>query len=511
MAHQDANRRNGHPNQEHEDAEDAMLDPEEADEIVEQDGDTAMDSDGEDDEMVEEVQLHNDSVAHWDRHTDSVYCIAQHPTRHELVATGGGDDMAYLWDSTPLEGPILPQSHESSPQPRQREAREALATLGGQDESVNAICFALPAGDFVVTATLAGKLSVFATATGQPVATAEEVEEINWLAPCPHPQYPHTVAFGAADGSVWIYRIDPSDTASPLTIVQTFVLHQASCTAGAWSPDGRLLATVAEDSSFYLWDAFGDAAAAGVTSPQGSQAVVSLTSADERFRVDGGLYSVAISPGGSIAALGGAQGQIRIVGLPRLSHASRAAKGSGVASKSGRAKHSASAGPAGQAGQILASLQAQSDGIETLDFSQPPLTLLAAGSVDGSIALFDASHNFLLRRHIPFAHGYAEAADGGDPEAAEAVIQVQFVKTPLGSANPSGHVLTSCGNDGVLRRWDARGGNAVATGSKGLLGQWRGHRGGGAGGGILAFVQGGGGARVITAGDDGICLVFQMD
>jgi ribosome assembly protein SQT1 len=38
----------------------------------------------------------------------------------------------------------------------------------------------------------------------------------------------------------------------------------------------------------------------------------------------------------------------------------------------------------GQAGQILASLQAQSDGIETLP--PPPLTLLAAGSVDGSIA-----------------------------------------------------------------------------------------------------------------------------
>ena len=143
----------------------------------------------------------------------------------------------------------------------------------------------------------------------------------------------------------------------------------------------------------------------------------------------------------------------------------------------------------------MASLQAQSDGVETLDFSQPPLTLLAAGSVDGSIALYDAAHNFAIRRHIQDAH------------EEEAVIKVEFVKTALATPNENNWILTSCGNDGVIRRWDTRGGTTAA--SRGLVGEWRGHRGGGEGGGILGFVQGQKGQTVVSAGDDGVALVFQ--
>ncbi|TKA74360.1 hypothetical protein B0A55_05508 [Friedmanniomyces simplex] len=510
---------------------DALLDMDEAEETIEQDEDAAMDSEGEDGEdvdvdgTIEEIQLQNDSAAHFDLHKDSVYCIAQHPLHPEIVATGGGDDTAYIWSATPVtetgDGPVLPASYESNPQPRERKGQEAIAKLAEQDETVNAIAFTLPAGEFVATGTLAGKLNVYATPTrSQPTAkligTAKEVEEINWLLPCPHKSYPNTIALGATDGSVWVYTIDASDSASPLTIVQTFFLHQAPCTAGAWTPDGKLLATVAEDSSLYVWDVFGEAAAAGVTDPMGGgQAVVGLTAEDERFKVDGGLYSAAVSPGGGIVAVGGADGHIRVVGLPRLSSPAAAsntagAKGAGARNKPTGSKQSpapaSTSASASQAGQLLASLCAQADGIETLSFSQPPLTLLAAGSVDGSIALFDAAHNFALRRHIPSAHRGEEEEE----EGAQAVIQVEFVKTGLGRPNPRGHLLTSCGNDGVVRRWDVRGGTTAEAGKgKGLVGEWKGHRGGGEGGGVLGFVQGGGGGRVVTAGDDGVGLVFE--
>lgn len=502
------------PQEQQHDEDDDMLDPDEAEEVVEQGEDTAMDSgeeEGDESGATEEIHLQNDSAAHFDHHKDSIFCIAQHPTRPELIATGGGDDIAYLWDSTPPDGPLLPSSYETDPQPQARQGQEIVAKLEEQDESVNAVAFTLPAGEYIATATLAGKLNVYATPSSSTparlIGSAKEVEEINWLLPCPSKAYANIVAFGASDGSVWIYSINHTDSASPLTILQTFFLHQGSCTAGAWTPDGKLLATVADDGSLYVWDVFGEAAAAGITDPNGGQAIIGLTAADERFRVDGGLYSAAISPGGGIVAVGGAGGNIRIVGLPRLSvpaNSTAGAKGSGAASKSGGAKQaggpkppsSATPASAGQAGQILASLQAQSDGVETLSFSQPPLTLLAAGSVDGSIALFDAAHNFAVRRHIPSAHDD------------EAVIQVEFVKTPLGTPNERGWLLTSCGNDGVVRRWDVRGGTATAA--KGLVGEWKGHRGGGDGGGILGFVQGSGGSRVVTAGDDGVALVFDM-
>ena len=510
------------------DDDNEMIDMDEADEVIEQDEDAAMDSGEEDEDQIQqEIQLQNDSIAHFDHHKDSIFCIAQHPTQPNLIATGGGDDMAYLWDCTPPEKPLLPRSYESDPaQPQERQGQNVLAKLEGQDESVNAIAFTLPHGDFVVTGTLAGRLGVYSTAQktlGKEIASAKEVEEINWLVPCPNAAYPNTIALGAGDGSVWIYTINPSDPSSPLTIVQTFFLHQTPCTAGAWTPDGKLLATVAEDGSFYVWDAFGDAAAVGITNPQGgSQAVVGLTAEDERFRVEGGLYSLAISPGGGIAAVGGAEGQIRVVGLPRLGVAATGGegKGGGARSKARGGKQAAapSAASAGQAGQILAALQVQSDGVETLDFSQPPLTLLAAGSVDGSIALFDAGHNFALRRHIKNAHGEGvqpqvspenEAQEAEEPTQDEAVIQVSFLKTPLGTPNPLGHILTSCGNDGVIKRWDVRG---SAAGTQGLVKEWKGHRGGGEGGGVLGFVQGGsGGKRVVTGGDDGVGLVFEME
>jgi ribosome assembly protein SQT1 len=481
--------------------DDEMFNPEDMEEEFEGDGEDMPMSDDDDEEggAMEEIMLQNDSIAHFDGHKDSIFCIAQHPTHPQLVATGGGDDVAYLWDCSPPQAPVLPASYESNPQPVERHSQEPYVKLEGHADSVNAIAFSLPDGKFVATAGLDGRLNIYQTPQqphaepAKAFASAAEVEEINWLSPCPNPTYPNTFALGANDGSVWVYTINEQDAA--LTIVQAFYLHQASCTAGAWTPDGKLLCTVSEDSSLHVWDVFGDAAAAGLANPAG-QAVVSLTGEDERFLIEGGLFSVAVSPGGALVAVGGAEGQIRVVGLPRLSipagqSAPAGGKGAGPRGKAGASRGGQASAAAGQSGVILAALAAQSDGIETLSFAQPPLTLLAAGSVDGSIALFDVAHNFAIRRHIRDAHDE------------EAVIKVEFVNAGQGGNN---WMLTSCGNDGVVRRWDVRGGTAAANG--GLSGEWKGHRGGGEGGGVMGFVQGGGGRAIVTAGDDSVSLVF---
>ncbi len=480
-----------------------MLDPAEAGEEIPSDPDQPMDSDPENDPAThEEIQLQNDSIAHFDGHNDSIFCIAQHPLYSEIVATGGGDDVGYIFDSTPpeKEKPVLPASYQSAPQSSEREGIKALYKLEGHTDSVNAITFTLPKGEYVVSAGLDGRLRSYAD-TSNPqsgrswkfIAEAQEVEEINWLTPCPHPQYPNTIALGANDGSVWVYTINAEDKASPLTIVQAFYLHTASCTAGAWTPDGKMLATVSEDSSLYVWDVFSEAAAAGLAGAEGGQNVVGLTAQDQRFAVEGGLFSVAVAPTGAFVVVGGAGGAAKVVGLPRIGgepSVTRGAKGAGSASKTGGGKKSGgptggnSASASGQAGQILASLQAQSESIETLAFSPPPLNLLAAGSVDGSIVLFDTAHRFAVRRHIREAHEEF------------AVVKVEFVK----NAQTGGWLLTSSGMDGVVRRFDTRGGTAAA--GQGLVGEWGGHRGEGEGGGVLGFVQGGGGDRIVTAGDE---------
>jgi ribosome assembly protein SQT1 len=488
--------------------DDEMFNPEDMEEEFDGEGDDMAMSDDDDDDdeqegggIMEEIMLQNDSVAHFDQHKDSIFCIAQHPTHPQLVATGGGDDVAFLWDCSPPQNPVLPASYESNPQPVERNGQQVFVKLQGHTDSVNAVAFSLPDGKYVATAGLDGRLNIYLTPLqpqpepAKPIASAAEVDEINWLLPCPNPAYPNTFALGANDGSVWVYSVTDQD----LSIVQAFYLHQASCTAGAWTPDGKLLCTVSEESSLYVWDVFGLAAAAGLSTPSSGQAVVALTGHDERFLVEGGFFSVAVSPGGALVAVGGAEGQIRVIGLPRLSIP--AGQGAPARGKTAGGKQSAARGgpsnttttaSAGQSGVILAALAAQSDGIESLSFAQPPLTLLAAASVDGSIALFDVAHNFAIRRHIREAHDE------------EAVIKVDFVNAGPGRLDNC--MLTSCGNDGVVKRWDVRGGTAAANG--GLSGEWRGHRGGGEGGGILGFVQGAGGRAIVTAGDDGISLVF---
>ena len=101
--------------------------------------------------------------------------------------------------------------------------------------------------------------------------------------------------------------------------------------------------------------------------------------------------------------------------------------------------------------------------------------------------LFDTAHRFAVRRNIKEAHdGYA-------------VVKVEF-----GRDATVGHLLTTCGLDGLVRRWDVRGGTTAA--GQGLLREWKCHRGQGEGGGVLGFVQDGG--RVVTAGDEGLSLIF---
>ncbi len=494
-----------------------MFDAEDALEELEEDGDdVAMDSDEE--EGAEVVEQEEDWIAYFDAHKDSVFAIAQHPLYPSLIATGGSEGDAddapgkgYIFDiSTAAPRPVLPASYSSDPEAQtSSKALQPLFAIDGHKDSVNALAFTLPGGDFLVSGDLEGRLRVYAVSVApghetkfQYVAESQEVPEINWLAPCPSPDHTNTIALGAADGSVWVYTIDSSDASNPLQISQSYFLHTASCTAGTWSPDGALLATVSEDGSLHVWDVWGLAAAKGLVADNG-QTVVSHTNADQRFAVEGGLYSVAISPSGAVIAVGGAGGAIRVVGLPRISEpATTPSRGGGGGA--GNARQGRATEPAMQAGQILAALQVQSDGVETLSFSPASSALLAAGSVDGSIAVFDTSRSFALRRHIQGAHDDFS------------VVRVEWVHSPP-AAQPSsgqgGWLLTSCGMDGVVRRWDLRGATPTQhlanTAIAGLVKEWRGHRGDGEGGGVLGFVQGKTGERVVTAGDDGLVLVFE--
>ncbi|RDA95353.1 hypothetical protein CP533_3485 [Ophiocordyceps camponoti-saundersi (nom. inval.)] len=438
------------------------------------------------DEENEEIVLQSDAIAYFDHAPDSsLFAIAQHPTHPRLIAVGGSagssdEAPGAGWLFQVPERPVLPESYASGGRSssEKKKQMESLFHLDGHEDSISALAWTL-SGDVLLSAGLDGRLRAWRTSVGDGdgdvkisfLTERREVEEINWLIPNPNPSSHHqtTIALGASDGSVWVYEVDAdaSDEQDRLRILQSYYLHTASSTAGAWSPDGSLLATVSEDGSLYVWDVRADSYAAAST-------VVSMTGADQRFVVEGGLFSVTFDPNGAFVAVGGAQGIIKIVSLPRSS---------------------TSSGTAGS--QVLATLQAQTDSIESLSTSRPSptTTLLASASVDGTIAIFDASRRFAVRTVIPSAH------DG------LSVVSVDFF--PAAHDGESQWLLDSCGLDGVLRRWDLRANPSSDQVAKPLR-EWRGHRGGDDGaGGILGFVRTPGGRRIVTAGDDGLALVFE--
>lgn len=430
------------------DDEPQMLNPDEAAEEIVDDGDVPMDSDDEGaqyDAEAEEVELVNDSKAYFDKHSDSIFSIAAHPANPSLFLTGGGDDVGYIWTpDTPAN------TEEANITPRES---KTIARLSGHKDSISAAAFTNPDGAYAITGGLDGKLQVYAQSQNwKRISEAQEVEEINWIQP--HPTLP-IFALGANDGSVWIYTLENGT----LEIKQALYSHTASCSAGIWTSDGSILCTVSEDGSFYAWNA------------ESGSSVVALTSADQRFAIEGGLYSVTVSPSGAVAVVGGATGEMRVIGLPSSSQAAAGTQ------RRGAGRPMASGGGSsggGQAGQIIASLHTHSESVESLAF-HPTQPLLASAGVDGKIVIYDAARGFPVRRTLEGGH-------------TEAVVKIEFVKT-------EGWILTSCGVDGTIRRWDARAGTEI--------GCWRGHLGGNQSegeGGVLGFVQTK--DRVVTAGDE---------
>jgi len=475
----------------------AILDPDEVDEEILGDGeDAGMDSgdgdgdgdgdeDGGDDEPME-VDLINDSSVYFDQHTDSIYCLSQH--RHfpcKVILTGGGDDVAYIWE--------VPSASEVRP----AEAK-VLQKLGGHTDSIVAGGWTHD-GNTLITAGLDGRVRSWRQKlpgrTGVKVngwewaSEVQEVEEVQWVDF--HPGE-NVFALGAGDGSVWVYEVEGS---GELVLRHAMYNHTGSCTAGQWTPDGGLLVTVSEDGSLYAWDV-----------NEGGRAVVSLTGDDQRWFVDGGWVSVAVNWDSSAAVAGSAGGVCKVVGLPRTTTATT----TNIIPAPSRGRGGRGAGTAGgsQAGQILATMATHTQSVESLSFSRS-LPLLASSSVDGSIVIYDTSRAYSVRRTIPHAHPNPRFSPSQQPPTSTStststpaepiedngentVVKVEFINS---THPPTGIILTSCGVDGTVKRWDGRSGAE--------LGCWRGHADG-----VLGFVQAE--RRIVTAGDDHVALVFDV-
>ncbi|CAB4255753.1 similar to Saccharomyces cerevisiae YIR012W SQT1 Essential protein involved in a late step of 60S ribosomal subunit assembly or modification [Maudiozyma barnettii] len=377
-----------------------------------------------------EIDMSNNSVSYFDKHTDSVFTLAHHPNL-PLVVSGGADNIANLWTS-----------HSHPP--------KLAGTITTHTESV--ICSSFTAdGKFLITADMNGKILVHAGLKGgsqwKQVSELAEVEEVVWLTA--HPKVPSIFAFGAIDGSVWCYQISEQD--GSLDQLMSGFVHTQDCTMGEFinldkGEEAIELVTCSLDSSVVGWNCYT------------GQQLFKLTQTEIKG-LEAPWVSLAVAPSAltngnfGIVAAGSNNGVLAIIN----------------ANNNGAVLH-------------LETVVELKDDQEELDASiesicwSPKYPLMAVGLVGGQILLYD-TNSWRVRRRF--------------------VLEDSITKLIFDDDD----IFASCIN-GKVYQYDAKTGNEkfVCVGHNM---------------GVLDFIivhpkDASQLRRVITAGDEGVSLVFEV-
>jgi len=162
-----------------------------------------------------------DELFAWSADDLAVWGLAFSPDGKNLAV--GGDALVTLWDVSSDEAPT-----------------QAILTLAGHRRGVPGLAFT-PDGAFLITGSQDGTAKVWDTSTGQELFSLTGHGPINHLAVSPDGM---RVATANRDGTVTFWDITPTGSREVLTF---FFDHSAMVTAGNFSPDRTLLATISED------------------------------------------------------------------------------------------------------------------------------------------------------------------------------------------------------------------------------------------------------------------------
>lgn len=184
--------------------------------------------------------------------------------------------------------------------------------------------------------------------------------------------------------------------------------------------------------------------------PRDPNPIFKLSATDARFDLDG-ITSLAINHSSTLAVVGGAAGGVRVISL---------SKGEVVSALAGHKE-----------GESVESIQ-----FVDLSGSDTGPGVVVTGGTDGKGLIWDLN---TMRLRATVEHEDA-------------------ITTLLAHPAPKGHLFVSGSADKTLRTWDARTGRLVR--------EHKGHRGP-----ILGASLGLQGSVVISAGDDGACLVFTTE
>ena len=466
----------------------AMVDVAAMDEEVE--GGMGIDDDDDDQPIGRD-----DSSSHtFATHGDSVYAISSHhdaSTNALLIASGGGDDRAYLHIITGMMGGSTGSASSG------RTTRSVSLTHPHAD-TVSCSSFNSP----YVNSDVSGKVQRQLLAVGSydgcialydidelrkramigddgdsegeggdviafdPAILLEGPTDVEYVSF--HPRGGSVLLAGSvSDGTVWMYHV-PS-TGNVGRCMQVFVGHEGGSTCGTFTPDGRWVITIGTDGTCRIW-------APKTGASRHVFRLVERNGDEDGGGGGGGLTCLAVGGGqdGQLAACGGEDGCAYLVHvsgkrvLARLTH-HEAGTSSVATPRNNNDMHDDDDDDAGGVG---GGEEEEARSVEAIGFCPSDVVgtsnWLATGGVDGVLKIWNtnvgggggAQMRHRCVRPCVRPRGVDEGDDDDDDDVGVAMTMAGITRLRWHASVP----LVLCSyTDGVVCAWDARSGTLVRT------------------------------------------------
>lgn len=236
------------------------------------------------------------SKATFSSHADAVYAVASHydAASHSLsIASGGGDDRAYLHQITTKDG--TQQTHTT---PLSHPHADSVSCLEFNTPYVSADVSGKVQKNLLGVGSYDGSIVLYDALNGALDQVLEGPSDVEFLSF--HPRGGTVLLAGSiADGTVWMYHL-PSKSC-----LQVFVGHEGGVTAGSFTPDGKSAVSAGRDGTLRVW-----APKTGM-----SRHVFRLMEHQRGEEEGPGLTSLAVGGGadGQMAICGGEDGNAYVV------------------------------------------------------------------------------------------------------------------------------------------------------------------------------------------------------
>ncbi|KAJ8546876.1 hypothetical protein ON010_g11358 [Phytophthora cinnamomi] len=179
-------------------------------EAPQDDDEDAMEDEDDDGKIsAEDADVRDDAEMVFNKHSGPVYSVRVNPVDPRIVITGGGDDVAVIWN---------------------REDGNVLYTLAGHQDSVVSVDFSFD-GKYAATGGYDGVVKIWDVATGGLVQNLEgPSQEVEWV--CWHKKG-NVVLAGSGDGTVWMWLATTGEC------MHVFAGHEDGVTCGSFTGSGK--------------------------------------------------------------------------------------------------------------------------------------------------------------------------------------------------------------------------------------------------------------------------------